>query len=271
MALRTIWLIAFEDLRLRLTLTLWGSETLPLEKPPAASGDPALGEAEGIEPSSGEERFRCGCRAKTPRRADRDRLPSGPARREAHVAARHLASRSPVPRRDTRAFRGMRVERLALPGYSAVASRASSTRCPDSPSDLGHAVAFDDGRPDSGMNRLPDRQIDVDNPPRLGRIRRPRDGHVKTLTARVGGDEAKRLQKFLQVADKAWSIDDDVQAAVGLRSCRNEVPFSHCRDEAAPVKGSQHDVDEQEQGSRRTFSRCALPNQSIGLTRMICS
>jgi len=51
MALRTIWLIAFEDLRLRLTLTLWGSETLPLEKPPAASGDPALGEAEGIEPA----------------------------------------------------------------------------------------------------------------------------------------------------------------------------------------------------------------------------
>ena len=105
------------------------------------------------------------------------------------------------------------------------------------------------------MNRLPDRQIDVDNPPRLGRIRRPRDGHVKTLTAPVGGDEAKRLQEFLQVADKAWSIDDDVQAAVTLRSCRNEVAFSHCRDEAALVKGSQHDVDEQEQGSRRTFSR----------------
>ena len=50
MALRTIWLIAFEDLRLRLTLTLWGSETLPLEEPPAVSGDPAL-EAEGIEPA----------------------------------------------------------------------------------------------------------------------------------------------------------------------------------------------------------------------------
>jgi hypothetical protein len=28
---------------------------------------------------------------------------------------------------------------------------------------------------------------------------------------------------------------------------RNEVAFSHCRDEAAPVKGSQHDVDEQRQ------------------------
>jgi hypothetical protein len=105
------------------------------------------------------------------------------------------------------------------------------------------------------MNRLPDRQIDVDNPPRLGRIRRPRDGHVKTLTARVGGDEAELPQEFLQVADEAWSIDDDVQAAVALRSCRNEVAFSHCRDEAAPVKSSQHDVDEQEQGSRRTFSR----------------
>ena len=105
------------------------------------------------------------------------------------------------------------------------------------------------------MNRLPDRQIDVDDPPRLGRIRRPRDGHVKTLTARVGGDEAELPQEFLQVAHEAWSVDDDVQAAVALRSCRNEVAFSHCRDEAAPVKGSQHDVDEQEQGSRRTFSR----------------
>ena len=50
MALCTIWLIAFEDLRLRLTLTLCGSEALPLAKPPAASGDPAL-EAEGIEPA----------------------------------------------------------------------------------------------------------------------------------------------------------------------------------------------------------------------------
>ena len=70
------------------------------------------------------------------------------------------------------------------------------------------------------MNRLPDRQIDVDNPPRLGRVRRPRDGHVKTLTARVGGDEAERLQEFLQVADKAWSIDDDVQS----RSDAPELP-----------------------------------------------
>jgi hypothetical protein len=65
------------------------------------------------------------------------------------------------------------------------------------------------------MNRLPDRQIDVDDPPRLGRIRRSGDGHVETLTALVGGDEAERLQKFLQVAHEAWSIDDDVQAAVG--------------------------------------------------------
>jgi hypothetical protein len=186
---------------------------------------------------SGQGRVQCGCRAKTPRRADRDRLPSGPARREAHEAARHLASRAPVPRRDTRAFRGTRVERLALRGHSAVGSRASSTKCADSPSDLGHVVAFDDGRPGAGMDRLPNRQIDIDNPPRLGRIGRPRDGHVKTLTARVGGDEAERLQKFLQVADKAWSIDDDVQAAVTLRSCRNGVAFSHCREKTDPVKG----------------------------------
>jgi hypothetical protein len=87
------------------------------------------------------------------------------------------------------------------------------------------------------MNRLPDRQIDVDDPLRLGRIRRPRDGHVETLTARVGGDEAELPQEFLQVADEAWSIDDDVQAAVALRSCRNEVAFSHCRGKTDPVKG----------------------------------
>ena len=87
------------------------------------------------------------------------------------------------------------------------------------------------------MNRLPDRQIDLEDPPRLGRIARPRDGHVKTLTARMGGDEANVPQEFLQVADEAWSIDEDVQAAVALRSCRNEVAFSYCRDEAAHVKG----------------------------------
>ena len=100
-------------------------------------------------------------------------------------------------------------------------------------------VAFDDGRSDSGMNRLPYRQIDVDDSPRLGRIRRPRDGHRKTLTAGVGGDEAELPQEFLQVAHEPWSIDDDVQAAVALRSCRNEVAFSQCRDEAAPVKGKR--------------------------------
>jgi hypothetical protein len=64
------------------------------------------------------------------------------------------------------------------------------------------------------MNRLPDRQIDLEDPPRLGRIPRSRDGHVKTLAARVGGDEANVPQKFLQVADEAWSVDEDVQAAV---------------------------------------------------------
>jgi hypothetical protein len=87
------------------------------------------------------------------------------------------------------------------------------------------------------MNRLPDRQIDVDDPPRLGRIRRSGDGHVETLAARVGGDEAKLPQEFLQVAHKAWCIDDDVQAAVTLRSCRNGVAFSHCREKTDPVKG----------------------------------
>jgi hypothetical protein len=87
------------------------------------------------------------------------------------------------------------------------------------------------------MNRLPDRQIDVDDAPRLGRIRRSGDGHIKTLTARVGGDEAELPQEFLQVAHEAWSIDDDVQAALALRSCRNEVAFSHCREKTDPVKG----------------------------------
>jgi hypothetical protein len=74
-------------------------------------------------------------------------------------------------------------------------------------------VGFSYGRADTRMNGLPDRQIDVDDPPLLGRIPRPRDGHVKTLTARMGGDEANVPQEVLQVADEAWSIDDDVQAA----------------------------------------------------------
>ena len=86
-------------------------------------------------------------------------------------------------------------------------------------------MRFSYGHLNTRMNRLPDRQIDVDDAPRLGRIRRPRNGHVKTLTARMGGDEAKLPQKLLQVAGKAWSIQDDVQAAVALRSCRNGVAF----------------------------------------------
>ena len=125
---------------------------------------------------------------------------------------------------------------------------------------------FDDGRPDSGMDRLPDRQIDVDNPPRLGRIGRPRDGHVKTLTARVGGDKAERLQKFLQVADEAWSIDDDVQAAVTLRSCRNGVAFSHCREKTDPVKGRMGSSESRgpARAGRREAVRagCGLPFRS---------
>ena len=110
----------------------------------------------------------------------------------------------------------------------------------------GASVGFGYGRAHTGMNRLPNRQIDVDDPPRLGRIPCPRDGHVKTLTARMGGDEAKLPQEFLQVAHKAWCIDDDVQAAVTLRSCRNGVAFSHCREKTERVKGrwgSDHQTD----------------------------
>ena len=99
-------------------------------------------------------------------------------------------------------------------------------------------MRFSYGHADTRMNRLPDRQIDVDDPPRLGRIRRSGDGHVETLAVRVGGDEAKLPQEFLQVAHKAWFIDDDVQAAEALRSCRNEVAFSHCAYEIEHVKGS---------------------------------
>ena len=102
-------------------------------------------------------------------------------------------------------------------------------------------MRFSYGHSNTRMNRLPDRQIDVDDAPRLGRIRRPRNGHVKTLTARMGGDEAKLPQKLLQVAGKAWSIDDDVQAAVALRSCRNGVAFSHCAYEIDRVKGMARD------------------------------
>ena len=86
------------------------------------------------------------------------------------------------------------------------------------------------------MNRLPDRQIDVDDPPRLGRVRRSGDGNLETPAARVGGDKAKLPQELLQVADKAWFIDDDVQAAEALRSCRNEVAFSHCAYKIERVK-----------------------------------
>jgi hypothetical protein len=105
-------------------------------------------------------------------------------------------------------------------------------------------MRFGYGRADARMNRLPDRQIDVDDAPSLSRIRRPRNGHVETLTARMGGDEAKLLQKLLQVAGKAWSIDDDVQAAVALRSCRNGVafPLSHCREKTEHVKGQRKTV-----------------------------
>jgi hypothetical protein len=57
----------------------------------------------------------------------------------------------------------------------------------------------------------------------------------------VGCDEAKLPQEFLQVAHKAWFIDDDVQAAEALRSCRNEVAFSHCADKIERVKGMARD------------------------------
>src|SRR3954454_6813423 len=66
----------------------------------------------------------------------------------------------------------------------------------------GTAMRFSYGHADTRMNRLPDRQIDVEDAPPLGRIRRPRNGHAKTVTARMGGDEAKLLQKLLQLAGK---------------------------------------------------------------------
>ena len=41
-------------------------------------------------------------------------------------------------------------------------------------------------------------------------------------------------------------IDDDVQAAVALRSCRNEVALSHCAYEIERVEGTARDVTDPE-------------------------
>ena len=116
------------------------------------------------------------------------------------------------------------------------------------------------------MNRLPDCQIDVDDPPRLRSIRRTGNGHVKTVAARVGGDEAELPQKFLQVADEAWVIDNDVQAAEALRSCRNEVAFSHCAYEIERVKRKAGDGQRQEALQPANGRAAVLPRHRSDVT-----
>jgi hypothetical protein len=87
------------------------------------------------------------------------------------------------------------------------------------------------------MNCSPDGEIDVHDPPSLTRVGRARYGDVEAVTPPLRGDEAGVPQELLQVADETWSIDNDVQAAVALRSSRNEVAFSYCRQNGSRVKG----------------------------------
>jgi hypothetical protein len=72
----------------------------------------------------------------------------------------------------------------------------------------------------------------------------------------VGGDKAKLPQEFLQVAHKAWSIDDDVQAAEALRSCRNE---------AAPAEG----VEAGSGNPRRVGGVAVVVEETFACSRLV--
>jgi hypothetical protein len=76
------------------------------------------------------------------------------------------------------------------------------------------------------------------------------------VAARVGGDKAKLPQEFLQVAHKAWSIDDDVQAAEALRSCRNE---------AAPAEG----VEAGSGNPRRVGGVAVVVEETFACSRLV--
>jgi hypothetical protein len=65
------------------------------------------------------------------------------------------------------------------------------------------------------MNRLPDGEVHVYDPPSLERVGRARDGDIKAVTPPSCRDEANVPQELLQVDNEAWSIDEDVQSRSG--------------------------------------------------------
>jgi hypothetical protein len=96
------------------------------------------------------------------------------------------------------------------------------------------------------MDRLPNTEVDVHYSPSLGRIGIAGNGNVEAISPALCCDESTAAQKGLQVANETWCINEDVHAAKGeLRSCRNGVAFSHCRQKPGRVKR-----ESQENGSQ---------------------
>ena len=95
-----------------------------------------------------------------------------------------------------------------------------------------------DGCLDARMDRLPDAEVHAHYPRCLGRIGRVRNGDVEAIAPVLRSDESNVPQEILQIAEEAWSIDGDVQAAKTLRGCRNGVALSHFRQEMKRVKSA---------------------------------
>jgi hypothetical protein len=100
------------------------------------------------------------------------------------------------------------------------------------------AVVLDDRRLNAGVNRLPNGQVDTHHSPSLGRIGVAGNGYIEAIPAALRRDESASPQKGLQVVKEAWSVDENVHAAI--RAFRvlpqRRRLLSHCRQKADRVK-----------------------------------
>jgi hypothetical protein len=63
------------------------------------------------------------------------------------------------------------------------------------------------------VNRLPDGEVDAHHSLSLSRIGVAGNGYIEAIPPALRRDESASPQKSLQVAEEAWSVDEDVHAA----------------------------------------------------------
>ena len=101
---------------------------------------------------------------------------------------------------------------------------------------LGASTLDDAGHARVALARLPQSQVETDLPSSLLVARRVGNVDFKLMRMNLSGGTARSPQKELQVEEKPWIADQDVQSRNWRSGVAAGGAFSHCGHETVPVK-----------------------------------